>query len=569
MSSSDRKPYLNFTVFNQDLLNDCHDNLTNQLELVVEIEADSGTIYASDRNKYVGDVFYEALLKFPTVKRTIGEWLSPTLEFSTVNLELSNVDGRFNELLPGGSNFAGWIQRSVVIKVGLRDVASTYATIFDGRITEVAGVNRTTKSVRILARDNFDKINVAFPIYAFGDVEFPDINPSLEGKLKPVIYGDWTVNVNPDTGASVPGIVVNSEDPAVVGGTTNVQCYVSENTNTFFDNTTVTLVRSGEVTVFSATDIVNVHANKNYFEIAQPAVTLLPDGSAYVYKKGDKIYCQVKGKAISGGYDDNIVAQAKDILIYHGGLLGGDFDANWDTYRDKATPAESAISTFKSRAYINKQEKAMTYALSLLEQVRLEAYQDRNQKIKINSLHFEDMEAVPSYVVRNVDVEKNTFRPKIDARNNFNRCQGFYNRLPDLDDNANTTAFYRNNNSIVLASGKVISKGIVFPNLYEAGAVADQTQAILKLASSYFEIIDMTLTWRSLLLDLGDFVAIDVKIGSTIFESVPAMVRDIGYDPNGIKLPVKLWSFQMTPFPGYEPGYSGTVGGYNAIITEE
>jgi hypothetical protein len=34
-------------------------------------------------------------------------------------------------------------------------------------------------------------------------------------------------------------------------------------------------------------------------------------------------------------------------------------------------------------------------------------------------------------------------------------------------------------------------------------------------------------------------------------------------------LEARLWSFQMCPFPGWNPGFSGIVGGYNATITQE
>jgi hypothetical protein len=72
-----------------------------------------------------------------------------------------------------------------------------------------------------------------------------------------------------------------------------------------------------------------------------------------------------------------------------------------------------------------------------------------------------------------------------------------------------------------------------------------------------------------MLLDLGDFVFIDLAVGGIVYSNVPCMIRSIGYDPAGLKLPLTLWSFQMTPFPNYTPGYAGTVGGYAAAITQE
>ena len=48
MSSSDRRQYLTSTVLDQDFLDASHDNLENQLELIVDIETPTGFIRASD-----------------------------------------------------------------------------------------------------------------------------------------------------------------------------------------------------------------------------------------------------------------------------------------------------------------------------------------------------------------------------------------------------------------------------------------------------------------------------------------------------------------------------------------
>jgi hypothetical protein len=145
MSNSNRRQYLTATVLDQDFLNESQDNLTNQLELVVDITAPDGSIIrASDRNKYVGNTFYEALVNFPTVQRSVGAWLKDEIEFPTLTLEISNADGRFNKFMPGGSNYGSWISNAVNVKLGLRDVTSTYKTIFNGFITDVAGFSRCT-----------------------------------------------------------------------------------------------------------------------------------------------------------------------------------------------------------------------------------------------------------------------------------------------------------------------------------------------------------------------------------------------------------------------------------------
>lgn len=569
MSSSDRFPYLTETTLDQSVLDACHDNLTCQLELAVDIETPTGTIYASNRNKYVGSTFYEALLNLPVIERTLGDWLSPELEFSALTLnELSNVDGRFNEFLPGGANFGGWIGKEVEVKLGLRDVAATYKTIFKGEVTPIGGVSRTINSIGFEVRDQYDKANKTFPTATFTTTDFPDIEDEFAGMIIPVIYGDWTTNVNAQA-ASVPAFPVNGADSDVIGGArNNLELVISDNDNVSFDTTEVWLRRGADYWQAPSGDITGVVANRK-FEIVQNVSGTWVDGGPFEYSKGDEFYVKVKGKDV-GAYDDNFVWIARDVLISYGGVSSGDIDSTWATYRDKSTPAQSNIAGFKCRVWLQEPQGALSYSLQLLEQVRLEAYVNRDLEWSINSLHFEDWTAQSSisYTVKNWDVVKDSFRPSIDTRINFNRAQAFYNWLPEKRENTRLTSVYKNAAAITQA-GNEISKKIELPNVYEKQTAIYQTEEVLKLASAFFEIIDVELTWRALLLDLGDFVKLDVSIQSIELDNTPAMVRRIGYDPAGLKIPVRLWSLQMVPYTGWSPTYSGITGGATATITEE
>lgn len=573
MANSDRKPYLSATTLTQDLLDACADNLVNQLELIVDIDTPIGMIHVSDRNKYVGSTFYESRLVFPIIKRTVGEFLSADLQFSTIQLEINNSDGRFNDIIPAGADYDGWIGRSVSIKLGLSDIASTYTEIFNGNVTEEGGFKRTTKSFTLNARDKFDAINQNFPKNVFSKASYPDIEDDKVNNTVPLIWGDWTTEVEPD-GASVPATPVNGKDPDVNGDTsfsTRLDLVISDNVNTFFDDTEVYLVRADKFYQMDAGDIVNINADKNFFRILQsataPSGTTLIDGAAFEYKSGDRFFVKVKGKDL-GAYDDNIIEQARDILLSFSGLGSGDFDANWDAIRDKAAPAESAVAAFKSRVWIAEPQPCLTYVLSMLEQVRVEAFTDRNLKLKLLPIHFDEFESAPTYEVKDWDIERDSFVPNLDERNNFNRSKGVFNFLPNRNEELQETAVYRNSPAITQAS-KEISKEIFFPNMYLETDVSLQVQEILKLTSSYLENIDVNLTWRSLLLDIGQFVRINVDIQGTQFSQVPALVREIGYDPAGLKLPCRLWSFQMVPFPGWSPGFSGITGGSTATIVQE
>lgn len=576
MASDNRKPYENESVLDQDFLDRCQDNLVNDLQLIVEIEdPQGGTIRVSDRNKYVGGYFYEARLEFPTITRTVGEFLSPQLEFSSISLELNNADGKYNRFLPAGDDYDGWIGNKVEVKLGLRNVSGTYKTIFSGQITEEGGLERTVKSIIISARDDFDELNITFPTTVFTLGGFPNIEADKENLVLPVVYGDWTVNVEAGL-ASIPAFAVNGLDDTVNGVVsfdTNLQLVVSENANTFFDTSEVYLVRGDAAWRFNAADITSVAAGNNSFQINQQsnnmiAVTPEAANQLFEYASGDTFLVKVRGKDL-GSYDDNIIEQAKDILITYSSATLATFAANWASYRDKASPAESAISSFKSRVWVQEPINTLEYVLSMLEQVRLEVFLNRDQKLEILSNHLDDFVAVPSFQIKNWDVEKDSFRPKLDDRNNFNRAKGQFNGLPNRQSELyQETAVFKATLAIA-QTGKETSKRLLFPNLYDAAVVESQVEEILRLTAGYIEDVYCSLTWRSMLLDIGNFVMLNVDIQGTVFKNVPAMVREIGYDPEGLKIPVRLRSLQMIPFTGYAPTYNGITGGANVTIVKE
>lgn len=570
MATRDRKPYLTAMALTQALLDQCADNLEGQLELIVDVERPDGDIIrASDRNKYVGGTFYEALTQFPIISRTLGDWLSPVVEFSSLTISVSNVDGRFNDILPEGANYGGWLNRKVTVKLGLREVASTYEAIYEGQVTDVGGVQRDRSKITLITRDKFDRVNQRFPNQVLKSDEFPDIASEFIGVVVPIIYGDWTVKLATDNGADVPAFPVNSGKQDVIDGNENLQLVVSENANTDFLTSGVYVKRGDFYYPVDSGDVQNLNGDKNVFELRQSGTggTTTIDGTPFKYESGDAFFVKVKGKDL-GTYDDNLVWQARDILMSYGGVSSGEFDANWATYRDKSSPSQSAISSFKSRVWVQEQQEAMQYALSMLEQVRLEAFVDKNLNFKLNSLHFEDFDPTPGFTVKNWDLEAGTLSPKLDDRNIWNRAQADYAFTPSINANFRQTPIFKNQDAIT-QTGKAISKKVVFPNLYEEATVILQLKEMLKLASGYAEFIDMTLNARAMKQDLGNFVSINVDMGSTRFNNVPAMIREIGYDSRGLRIPVKLWSFQMCPFPGYEPGHAGIVGGYSATITQE
>ena len=532
-------------------------------------------IRASDRNIPVGARFYQALTQFPVIKRTLGEWLDTTLEFSSLQFSLSNVDERFNAILPSGASYAGFVGRSLVVKLGLRDVSSTYLTLFDGEITPVAGFSRTVKSINFKARDRFDALNVSFPTTSLTRTNFPDVADNEAGLIVPYILGDWTTDIGEF--AQIPAIVVNGADDDMNGNTSrtnNVRLIISTNDLSTFDTTKVYLRRGDSAFPIDSADVITTGAYPTSgalnarFEIDQNGTTVI-EGGPFEYEASDEFLVRVKGTTLGGGtYDDNIVEQAKKILSDFGSVVSSDFDANVNTFRDKAAPAQSAISLIKSRVWIQEQQSVMEFILSMLEQVRLEIFISRDLKLKINAIHFDEFEVSPSHIIRNHDIKLGTFQPAIDERNNFNRANAFYSFNPITSENSRQTSIFRNQDSID-QSGREISKSLEFPNLYVETDVTNQLKEVLRLASAETELIDTAFTWRSLLKEPGDFVKLSVTIASTKYDDVPCMVREIGVDPKGIAFPVRLWSFQLFPFQSYSPGGSGIVSSDTQTITEE
>jgi hypothetical protein len=580
--TNDRFPYQTATEITQSFLDDCQANLTNDLQLVIDIERpDGGFIRASDRNKYVGGTFYEALCNFPVISRTIGDWLSGQIEFSDLAIEISNVDKRFNDILPAGDDYSSWIGLTVEVSIVLREVESSKIPIFTGFITEKGGIARSTKAILANPRDKFDSVNQNYPVVTFDDTTYPFIEDGLIGTGIPVIYGNWTTELQ--TPADVPAFVVNGTDPDMNGGpdgtdprTENVQLVTSIVDLVSFDNTKVYLVRGDVYSLISDLDITNIGAGNKSFEVIQDSGnTQIPipntdpvEYENFLYESGDAFHFQCTGKDL-GIYDDNIVWIARDLLITYGGLTAGDFDSSWATYRDKNAPAQSAIASIPARLWRSDQIPVVEEALSLLEEVRLEAFVSRELLFRITSLHFEDWDATPSFTLTNFDLERDTFKPMLDIRNNFNRALAEYNFVPAINANSLETNLWRNQAAIDDAKGKLISKRVIYPHLYQRTDVENQLIETIRIASGYIEHINVNCTWRSLLIDIGDIIAVNVDIESTVFENVPCLVREIGYDPDGLKIIFKLWSTQLLPFPGWAPPGSGITGGYNAVITEE
>ena len=572
MSTRNRRPYLTATVLDQQLLGYCADNLTGKLDMIANITTPTGLLRVSDKAKFVGNDYYEPRVNFPVIQRTVGDWLAGVLEFSSLDITVNNADGAYNNIMPGGVDYDGFIGADVEIKVGLQEIASTYTRLFRGKVTDVGGFKRDRTSFSFTVRSNLEKVNVTIPQQVFLLDDFPDIEDSFIGLSAPVIYGDWTTELRPEA-PEIPAFPINGNDPLVNvdledvnAGDTALRLVISSSPIKSLDQTTVTLRRGDDYFVFDSGDIAIVGGTDNTtFDITQK--NLMIDGSAWIYSNGDEFYVKVVGVDLSG-FDDNIVEQARDMLTRFTSAIGVDFDTSWNTFRDKVSPAVSAISVIKSRAWIQEGVNCFEYVLSMLEQVRLEVFINRDDKFEITSLHFDEFESDPDFSINNWDIVSDSLTPSVDDRNNFNRAKADYDFNPASGENRLSTPLFRNQDAIDQADGRVIGKLLSFPNLYIETDVTNQLKEMLKLASGYSELVSVTLTQRAFLKDLGEFAALNIDIGAINYPSIPGVFRQLSYDPKGPSIQALIWSFQLIDFPGYT-GPNGTVGGSTATITQE
>jgi hypothetical protein len=408
--------------------------------------------------------------------------------------------------------------------------------------------------------------------------DWPYLEDDKIGLAVPIIYGDWTTSLRPEA-PEVRAFVVNGLDPLVSAsldppdpnvGDTAVRCVIASVPLYLVDTSSVVLFRGSTYFPVPAGDVSVVGGSDNQIiDIAQKG--FLIEGAPWIYGRGDEFYLKCKGVNL-GSWSDNIIYQAKDILKRFGGLIDANFDGSWLGYASKAAPTESAILGIKSRIWQQEGRQALEYALSLLEQVRIEAYVDRAGYFSLNSLHLDDFEPTPSFTIRNSDILKGSFNPSTDERNQFNRAKADFGYSPVTSQNRYSTPTFRNEANIIQI-GREISKLITFPNLYVAFDVENQIKEILKL-SAYVENVELSLTPRSFLQDIGEDVSFNINIGSVVFdnnvEPVTGKIRVLRYNPKGMSIDAKIWCFQMLPFPGSEKTLiSGITGGSTAIITQE
>lgn len=530
------------------------------------VDGTTYTLRFSDRSKYVGDDYYEGRAQFPDIKRTVGELVSPTIQFSEMSVELNNVDGFYNEYLTTGANYFNFIGARLEIKVGVYDKIATFFTMFDGYVPDEDGYSIDREKITIRARDKAEKLNRATGLPVINSTDFPDAPDESLGKIIPMVLGRWSVGytIDPD---------INSRG-AISSRWSDFQYNVITDAPKNFYGGIVGYHVGGGFFVFSIgtytpSTIQNCHIKRGkdlisvnfvptpqdaagYWVVQVLSINVVGDYEIpYTYTAGDLAAISVDVPYSPNEYS-NPVRLAKEILITLGGLsLINDFDnTSWSDLELKSSPAKSAIANIPARIWIGKEDdKILELVLGLLEQVRIEMYWNNDQKVALKSLHVEDF--VGQYIanIEQAVIAENSFKIVSDQRNFFNIAAANYGWTPLLDKTQLQTQKRKNQNSID-KSGKQVIKIIDIPNLYVEGDVLNQLDEFIRFYSCGQQYVECQIAWTQLLRDLNEIIKLTYDVGSIDFLIIPMKIRDITFMPATGCLMFKMLSFSNFPYTG-------------------
>lgn len=570
---SDRRvnAYEDATVLDDAMLLETWQGGENQLESTVTVTKGAYTFRFGEIPHFVDNDWYEGRAEVSNVKRTLGELLAPSIQFSEGEIKLSNVDGVYNRYMVGGPDYFSFNGAQVIFKIGLRDIGSTYRTVFDGVVKSEGGFQRSVQTFTLSARDVFEDLNRDNPLPQITLADYPDAFSSSLGKIIPMVLGDWEVgftfadqeNFKLKIGA-VDFEIKNKTPANLHGGITGYYVGGTLATGSFFvfaignytpDNIANCYIKRGDnvlVVDFNPAPVVKAgRFTVQVLGLIDSTNAVVP----YVPVDGDIALVSVKIPYAAGQYS-NAVRIAQEIITTLGYYAPAGFDtASWDALANKVTPPESAIANIKARLWVGKasaETTPLSLALSLLEQVRVEMFVDQNQKLKLTSLHTDSFPSAPTRRVDQFQVGEQSFAVKGDDRTYFNAAESVYAFTPITDKTALITSRRQNTNS-VSKSGKFVVKSIECPNLYVESDVINQVDEFVRFYSMGIEYIECDLAWVHLLADIGEFVSFNFTQGSVSFADVPCQIRDKTIEFKTGASKVRMIGFHVFPYGAYVP----------------
>lgn len=269
-------------------------------------------------------------------------------------------------------------------------------------------------------------------------------------------------------------------------------------------------------------------------------------------------------------------------ILQHGGVPAELLDETWQQFA-----ADKLTLSYDMRCYINEENtKAVEYATQLLGQIGIVlTMKPRDNQLKFSLVwdsvdHYRNSESLIK--ISDYDIEIDSVSVDREINQYFNSAYAEYNYMPGKDENDRKSLPYYEPAALDRDAGvqhwyRVEEKdrlSLELPNIYQSEDAGKRIKDALAISTPNTEQISMTLSWRYLFLELGQFV----KLTWGRYQNVPCQVRSLAIDANGSKVKVKLMSLENIKFLDaiskveYEPAYFDGIGGYAArasMITYE
>lgn len=570
-----QKIYTSATTINQDFLDKTFGYGETKLQAVCEITNGSNVIKVSSIPKYVGDVYYEGRASLPVIRKTIGQFLTTTFQFDDTNIQLSNVDGALNKYFINGENYNTFIGSQMIFKLGVDDIESSYINVFTGEIKNESGLASSTQTVEFNAQNILTNYNRTIDLPEIKSSVFPSAPTDVLGTKIPVVIGDWTIGCNVILTGSYKvnssGVDYDAETYTTNNFYGGVLGYYIGGANFVFATGNYTPSTISNAWLKRGDKLLALNFNSTpqvvggYYVCNITNIKKSGGGTiTYVYEQGDQLVISV-----NVGSNDNIVNQAKSLLQDILGISSSLFDSSWTILSAKASPSQSSISTIKSRVWIGENSGTiLEYVNSMLTQVRLKFFINSNGLFELLSLHFEDWQTPSS--LRKIDkfqVIEDSIKITSDDQNYICGASGNYSFTPVSSSTMLKSPLLINQTSKNAIGGTNVLKTIDFPNLYIASDVANQLTEYIRLFSFPLEYVTLSTAWTGLLDDIGDFINIDIQIGSINYINVPCIIMDKSIDLQTFKIQYKLLSLNGFSYPNNVLSLTGMLSSYNQTLS--
>ena len=266
----------------------------------------------------VGTQFFDGrLLDVSPIRKAYPRGFRTTVPLSEVTLVLANPDSHFNVSLEN-NNF--WAHRRVELFCWERGTDLTESTdmVFSGYVQFPGGVDIKDDTVTVRLSDLRERWNVKVPKDQFDWDTYPYMDPSIEGKPIPVLYGDFSQELSHleygveafciDTGVRNG---VQDEDPVL-------KVCTPTGSSIDFIGSEITILRTfGDPTTVD-TNHIDLDGNGNQGEAGTFTLkrNTWSGAGSYNWQSGDRFFVQARGNLnATGQLIGNPAEVIRDLLL--------------------------------------------------------------------------------------------------------------------------------------------------------------------------------------------------------------------------------------------------------------